>query len=61
MVTFKIKILPLLSDIWFKTFTSHCPKKPIKTLQQLDNPWEKKRVPLTSLLLGNLDSVEWVS
>ena len=42
MVTFKIKIRPLLSHIWFKTFTSNCPKKPIKTPQGLDNPWEKK-------------------
>ena len=43
MVTFKIKIRPLLLDIWLKTFTSYCPKKPIKTPQGLDNPWEKKR------------------
>ena len=42
MVTFKIKIRPLLSHIGFKTFTSNCPKKPIKTPPELNKPWEKK-------------------
>ena len=42
IVTFKIKIRPLLSDIWLKIFTSNCPKKPIKTPQELYDLWEKK-------------------
>ena len=48
MVTFKIRIWPLLSDIWFKTFTLHFPKKLIKTPQELDKLREKKRVALNS-------------
>ena len=44
MVTFKLKIRPLVSHIWFKTFTSNCPKKPIKTPQEFDDSWEKKGV-----------------
>ena len=60
MVTFKIKIRPLLSHIWFKTLTSNCPKKAIKIPEELDNPWEKKRVALnSSLQLTSLDSLEW--
>ena len=59
MVTFKIKMRPLFSHIRFKTFTSNCPKKPIKTPQELDNPWQKKTVALNSSLQhASLDSVE---
>ena len=62
MDTFKIKIRPFLLHIWFKTFTSNCPKKPIETPQELDDPWLKKRVALnSSLQLASLDLVEWVS
>ena len=40
MVTFKIKIQPLLSHIWFKIFTSNLPNKQIKAPQELGNPWK---------------------
>ena len=62
MLTFKIKTRPLLSHIWFKTLTPNCRKKPIKTPQELDDPWEKKSFALnSSLQLASLDSVEWIS
>ena len=59
MVIFIIKLRPLMSDIWFKTFTLTCPEKPIKTRQELGSSWVKKRVALNSSLhLVLLDSVE---
>ena len=62
MVTRKINIWPSLSEIWFKAFTSNCPKKPIKTPQELDNLMEKQGIALNSSLeLSPLDSVEWAS
>ena len=46
----------------FRPGPSYYPKNPIKNPQELDSPWEKKRVTLnSSLQLASLDSLEWVS
>ena len=60
-VSSRIKIWLLLPDIR-QTFTSHHPKKPIKTSQKLDNPLEKKMISSNYFLqLASSDSVECVS